>query len=111
VIRFEPCQQGSNQDITKRPSALETTSSGVVVQSVERLQTLTPTHPLLKFAAVPRASNLMMEVAHEEMNDAGPAAVASEAPQSPAYFMPLASWLERKLAGTARPTGTSSASQ
>jgi hypothetical protein len=80
-----------------------------VPQSVERLKKLTPTHPLLEYAIVPHASHLMMEVAHEEMNDAGPAAVAAETPQSPAYFMLLASWLERALAaGTAQPPRSTS---
>jgi hypothetical protein len=68
---------------------------------------LAPTHPWLEFAVVPRASHLMMETAHETMNDAGPAAVASEVPQSPACFMLLASWLERTLAAQRSATDSS----
>lgn len=69
-----------------------------VTPTVERLRELAPTHPLLQFAVVPHASHLMMEVAHETMDDASPAQVAAEQPQSPAYFMLLASWLEKTLA-------------
>jgi len=69
-----------------------------VARTVARLRELTPTHPLLQFAVAPRASHLMMEVAHEQMDDASPDQVAAEAPQSPAYFMLLGSWLEKTLA-------------
>jgi hypothetical protein len=69
-----------------------------VAQTVARLRELAPTHPLLQFAVAPRASHLMMEVAHEQMGDADPDRLASEGPQSPAYFMLLGSWLKRTLA-------------
>lgn len=69
-----------------------------VVQTLARLRELAPTRPRLAFAVVPHADHLMIETEHETMEDAGPAAVASEVPQSPAYFMLLASWLERTLA-------------
>jgi hypothetical protein len=68
-----------------------------VVQTVARLGELAPTHPRLRFAVVPRASHLMMEVAQERMDDADPDQIAAEAPQSPAYFMLLGSWLEKTL--------------
>jgi len=65
-----------------------------VSQSVARLRQLTPTHPLLQFAVIPQANHLMMESVRETMNDAGPEQVAVEVPQSPAYFMLLAAWLQ-----------------
>lgn len=68
-----------------------------VAPTVVRLRTLAPAHPHLAFAVVPRANHLMIETAHETMDDASPAQVATEVPQSPAYFMLLASWLERTL--------------
>ncbi|HTU82908.1 MAG TPA: alpha/beta fold hydrolase [Candidatus Acidoferrales bacterium] len=67
-----------------------------VAATVARLRTVAATHPHLAFDVVPGANHLMMmPPAHELMNDAEPAQIAAEAPQSPAYFMLLASWLER----------------
>jgi hypothetical protein len=74
-----------------------------VARTVARLRELAPTHPLLRFAVVPRASHLMMEVAHEQMDDANPDQVAAESPQSPTYFMLLGSWLEKTLAADGSP--------
>jgi hypothetical protein len=68
-----------------------------VATTVVRLGELAPTHPRLQFAVVPRANHLMTETAHEAMDDASPAKIATEMPQSPAYFMLLASWLEKTL--------------
>ena len=68
-----------------------------VAETAARLRTLAPSHPNLAFFVVPRANHLMMETPHETMDDADPAEIATEAPQSPAYFMLLASWLERTL--------------
>jgi hypothetical protein len=67
-------------------------------QTVARLRELTPTHPLLQYAVIPRANHLMMEPVQEKMDDASPAQIAVNVPQSPAYFMLLASWLEKTLA-------------
>ena len=68
-----------------------------VAETVARLRSLAPAHPNLSFAVVPRANHLMAKSEHETMEDASPAEVATETPQSPAYFMLLASWLERTL--------------
>jgi uncharacterized protein len=68
-----------------------------VAQTVARLRELAPTHPLLQFAVAPRASHLMMEVAHERMDDANPDQIAAQAPQSPAYFLLLGAWLEKTI--------------
>ena len=47
---------------------------------------------------MPDANHLMMVPPKpERMNDADPKAVAAEAPQSPAYFMLLAAWLQHTL--------------
>jgi pimeloyl-ACP methyl ester carboxylesterase len=67
-----------------------------VAQTVVRLHEVAITHPLLTYCVVPNADHLMMTPpVHELMNDADPGAVALEMPQSAAYFMMLASWLER----------------
>ncbi|HEX9159958.1 MAG TPA: alpha/beta hydrolase [Rhizomicrobium sp.] len=68
-----------------------------VTETLARLRTLSATRPNLSFAVVPRANHLMIETPNETMNDADPAEIATEAPQSPVYFMLLASWLERTL--------------
>jgi uncharacterized protein len=68
-----------------------------VSQSVVRLRQLAPTHPLLQFAVIPRANHLMMETVRETMDDARPEQVAVAVPQSPAYFMLLAAWLQKTL--------------
>jgi dipeptidyl aminopeptidase/acylaminoacyl peptidase len=74
-----------------------------VAPTVARLRELAPTHPPLQFAVVPRANHLMMEVAHERMDDADSDQIASEAPQSPAYFLLLGSWLEKTPVADALP--------
>lgn len=69
-----------------------------VDDTVARLRTVAQTRPLLQYVVVPNANHLMMTPpAHETMNDADPKAVATEQPQSPTYFMVLASWLEHTL--------------
>jgi uncharacterized protein len=65
-------------------------------QTAERLRIVGQTHPLLQYVVVPGANHLMMTPpARETMSDADPNAVATERPQSSAYFMILASWLQR----------------
>ncbi len=64
-------------------------------KTVALLHDVARTHPLLAYRVVPNANHLMMvPPVHEQMNDATPQAVSAETPQSPAYFMLLASWLE-----------------
>lgn len=58
------------------------------------LCTLYTTFSLLCYAVVPDADHLMMFPVNENMEDADPKNLATETPQSPAYFAMLASWLE-----------------
>jgi hypothetical protein len=77
-----------------------------VARAGDRRSHISIRDPRLAYAIVQRANHLMMEIAHETMDDASPAQVATEQPQSPAYFMLLASWLEKTLAtGSAVPGG------
>lgn len=69
-----------------------------VAPTVARLRELTSKQPLPQFAVVLHANHLMMELAHEQMIDASPDKIATEMPQSPAYFMMLAAWLQKTLA-------------
>lgn len=67
-----------------------------VSATVRQLQTLRAMHPRLDYVVVPNANHLMMTpAAHEQMNDATPAAIATEKPDSTAYFMILGDWLSR----------------
>jgi pimeloyl-ACP methyl ester carboxylesterase len=69
-----------------------------VSSTVGLLRDAPKTNPLLDYAVVPNANHLMMiPPAHEQMTDAGPAQVAVEQAQSPAYFMLLAAWLQRTV--------------
>jgi hypothetical protein len=54
-------------------------------------------HPNLSHVIVPGANHLMMTVAQDKMDDADPAKVAEEVPNSPAYFMLLTAWLEKTV--------------
>jgi pimeloyl-ACP methyl ester carboxylesterase len=69
-----------------------------VAQTVASLQTVAATHPNIAYDVIPNANHLMMvPPVPERMADAGPEAVKTESPQSPAYFMMLGSWLTRTL--------------
>jgi pimeloyl-ACP methyl ester carboxylesterase len=70
-----------------------------VAATVERLGPLARTHPNLTYAVVANASHEMMFVAHQTMAT-DLKSLQSDAPQAPAYFMLLASWLrEHALRG------------
>lgn len=67
-----------------------------VQASAARLAEISKAQPSIAYVVVPNANHLMMfPPAHETMNDADPAQVAKEEPESPAYFFLLSSWLER----------------
>jgi pimeloyl-ACP methyl ester carboxylesterase len=69
-----------------------------VAASAARLHDVSRTHPSIRYVVVPNANHLMMlPPQHETMNDAEPAQIATERPDSPAYFMILGAWLERTL--------------
>jgi pimeloyl-ACP methyl ester carboxylesterase len=63
-----------------------------VAATVERLGTLVRTHPNVAYAVVANASHEMMFVSHQTMAT-DVKSLQSDAPQAPAYFMLLASWL------------------
>jgi hypothetical protein len=65
-----------------------------VATTLRRLKTLTPSHPNIAYAVVAGANHDMAFDPHEAMA-ADAEALAAAAPQAPAYFMLLASWLER----------------
>jgi hypothetical protein len=70
-----------------------------VADTVTHLREVGQTHPLLRYVVVPNADHLMMlPPVPERMDDADPKMVASEAPNSAAYFMLLSAWLQRALA-------------
>ncbi len=71
-----------------------------VALTVERLRALAQRNPRVAYVVVPNANHLMMTPParrSETMSDADPKAVLVEAPESPAYFMLLAAWLQRQL--------------
>jgi fermentation-respiration switch protein FrsA (DUF1100 family) len=75
-----------------------------VSRTVALLRTASAKSALLSYAVVPNANHLMMTPpAHEQMSDAGSAAVAVEKPEAAAYFMILAAWLERAIRQTSAP--------
>ena len=63
-----------------------------VSATMDKLHELAKMHPNIQYAVIAGASHEMMFVTHETMNE-DPAALQTNAPQSPAYFMLLASWL------------------
>jgi hypothetical protein len=66
-----------------------------VAPTAEKLSALEKDHPNLSHAIVPQANHLMMTLAVDRMDDTTPAKLAEDLPQSPAYFMLLAAWLEK----------------
>jgi uncharacterized protein len=69
-----------------------------VARTVDLLQAAARKNPLVHYVVVPNANHVMMPPpAHEQMSDAAPAAVAVERPQSVAYFMILAAWLQQNV--------------
>ncbi len=67
-----------------------------VAQTAASLKTIATIHPNISYAIIPNANHLMMvPPVPERMADAGPDAVKTEMPQSPAYFMMLGSWVTR----------------
>jgi uncharacterized protein len=70
-----------------------------VATTVTHLHDVAQTHPLLHYVVVPNANHrMMLPSVPERMDDADPKIVASEAPNSAAYFMLLSAWLQRTLA-------------
>lgn len=65
-----------------------------VTETMDRLHELAKAHPNIQYAVVAGASHEMMFVPRETMNEDA-AALQTNAPQAPAYFMLLASWLTR----------------
>ncbi len=69
-----------------------------VRQTEAKLRDVCATHPNMSYVVIPDANHLMMRPpVPERMEDASPQAVRSEMPNSPVYFMVLASWLTRVL--------------
>jgi len=71
-----------------------------VALTVEHLRALAQSNPRVAYVVVPDANHLMMTPPSrksETMSDADPKAVLVEAPESPTYFMVLATWLQRQL--------------
>lgn len=69
-----------------------------VVQTVAALHRVASEDPNITYAVIPNVNHLMMTPPiHERMEDATPAAVRMEHPESAAYFMELASWLTKTL--------------
>jgi pimeloyl-ACP methyl ester carboxylesterase len=66
--------------------------------TIDRLRPIAKAHPGIEYAVVADASHEMMFESHETMA-ATQAALQTNAPEAPAYFMLLASWLEGKLGG------------
>ncbi len=67
-----------------------------VEQTVTSLKNVAATHANITYAVIPDANHLMMvPPVPERMADAGPEAVKTEVPESPAYFMMLGAWLTR----------------
>jgi uncharacterized protein len=67
-----------------------------VVQTAASLRSVAASNRNITYSVIPNANHLMMTPpVPERMADADPAAVKAETPQSPAYFMELASWLTR----------------
>lgn len=62
--------------------------------TVDRLHGLVVTHPSISYAVIPGANHELMFPVHDTM-PTDPQTVSTFAPQSPAYFMLLGSWLER----------------
>ncbi|MGA7155401.1 MAG: alpha/beta hydrolase [Acidobacteriaceae bacterium] len=65
-----------------------------VSQTIQRLKTLASTHAGITYAIIAEANHTMMFVPKETM-DANPKALQTAAPQAPAYFMLMSSWLGR----------------
>lgn len=69
-----------------------------VAQTVNALRGVQATHANIGYDVIPNANHLMMVPPRQErMDDASPAAVSKEVPESPAYFMLLGTWLSRIL--------------
>jgi uncharacterized protein len=69
-----------------------------VAQTVAALRDVTKTNHNISFCVIPNVNHLMMKPPDpERMADASPDAVKTEVPDSPVYFMELASWLAREL--------------
>jgi hypothetical protein len=69
-----------------------------VSRTVRLLESASKKNPLVGYVVVPNANHLMMTPpAHEQMSDAGPAAVAVERPEAVGYFMILAGWLQQDV--------------
>jgi dienelactone hydrolase len=71
-----------------------------VAKSMERLQTLEKETHRIEFAVIANANHEMMFEANERM-EIKPEAAATRAPQAPAYFLRLGSWLCRQVLSTA----------
>lgn len=66
--------------------------------TLDALHAVATSHHNISYTVVPNVNHLMMRPSVPElMADAGPEAVKSEVPDSPAYFMELANWLTRIL--------------
>jgi uncharacterized protein len=73
-----------------------------VAQTAASLGAVAASHHNVAYTVIPDANHLMMAPpVPERMADADPAAVRTEIPESPAYFMELASWLTRTLQNSA----------
>jgi hypothetical protein len=68
-----------------------------VAPTAQKLTELEKDHPNLSHVIVPQANHLMMTVAEDKMDDADSGKVAEEVPDSAAYFMLLAGWLEKTV--------------
>lgn len=69
-----------------------------VAQTAAALHVVAATHRNISYSVIPNANHLMMTPpVPERMADATPQAVQTETPESPAYFMELASWLTRTV--------------
>ena len=75
-----------------------------VKQTVASLQAVAATHRNIAYVVIPNVNHLMMwPPIPERMADAGPDAVKTEMPQSPAYFMVLGSWITRTVSRAVSP--------
>ncbi len=72
-----------------------------VATTIDRLRALARTRSNVEYAVIAEADHAMRFVPRETM-DVSPAALELDVPQAPAYFMLLASWLTRRLAGEER---------
>lgn len=69
-----------------------------VSRTVGLLQTAMKQNSHVRYVIVPNANHLMMTPPlHEQMSDAGPAAIAVERPQAVGYFTILAAWLQQNV--------------